>query len=217
MWEFVAWDDRIIMDFRLFNDRSMIVAGPSQSGKSTFLLKMIRWKNELFRKPIHRVLWAYGQYQPYFHSLLQRECIQLHAGIPEVCDLQPYDLLILDDLLGPSETNTDMTTMFTQTAHHLPCFIVFVTQNIFPRGKEARTRSLNTHYFVLFKNPRDKSQIQILGRQMYPKKSKVMTAIYEDATKRPHGYLFIDLTQECPEECRLRTDIFKTPMIIYQF
>ena len=205
------------MDFRLFNDRSMIVAGPSQSGKSTFLLKMIRWKNELFRKPIHRVLWAYGQYQPHFHSLLQREGIQLHAGIPEVCDLQPYDLLILDDLLGPSETNTDMTTMFTQTAHHLPCFIVFVTQNIFPRGKEARTRSLNTHYFVLFKNPRDKSQIQILGRQMYPKKSKVMTAIYEDATKRPHGYLFIDLTQECPEECRLRTDIFKTPMIIYQF
>lgn len=205
------------MDFRLFNDRTMIVAGPSHSGKTTFLSKMIELKNEFFKKPIRRVLWAYGQYQPHFHSLLRMEGIKLHAGIPKVCDLQPYDILILDDLLGSSETNKDMTTMFTQTAHHLPCFVVFVTQNIFPRGKEARTRSLNTHYFVLFKNPRDKSQIEILARQMYPKESKVITEIYEDATKKAHGYLFIDLTQECPEEYRFRTDLFEAAMIDYQF
>lgn len=206
-----------IMDFRLFNDRSMIVAGPSQSGKTTFLLKLMSLKNELFMKPIHRVLWAYGQYQPLFHSSLKSKGIILQAGIPQVSDLRPHDLVILDDLLGPSESNSEMTTMFTQTAHHLPCFIIFVTQNIFPRGKEARTRSLNTHYFVLFKNPRDRSQIQILARQMYPRRSNIITDIYEDATKEPHGYLFIDLTQECPEGYRIRSGIFNDPMYLYQF
>ena len=205
------------MDLRLFNDRTMIVAGPSQSGKTTFLLKLIDLKHEIFRKPIQRVVWAYGQFQSHFHNSLKNRGIKVHAGIPSTSDLRPYDLLIMDDLLGASETNAEVTKMFSQTAHHLPCFVIFVSQNIFPRGKEARTRSLNTHYFTLFKNPRDKSQVEILARQMYPKKSATVTEIYEDATKVPHGYLFLDLTQECPEEYRLRTSITDIPVIIYKF
>jgi hypothetical protein len=31
---------------------------------------------------------------------------------------------------------------------------------------------------------------------------------YTEATKRPYGYLFIDLKQNTPEEDRLKTDIF---------
>jgi hypothetical protein len=32
---------------------------------------------------------------------------------------------------------------------------------------------------------------------------------YTEATKRPYGYLFIDLKQNTPEEDRLKTDIFE--------
>ena len=64
--------------------------------------------------------------------------------------------------------------MFTQTSHHLPCFTIFVSQNIFPGGKEARTRSLNTHYYTILKIPRDKSQIEFLARQMKPGHAKAM-------------------------------------------
>ena len=204
------------MDFRLFGDRSMIVAGPSQSGKTTFLLKMLNEKDELFRSPIKRVVWAYGQYQHHFHHMLRKKGYVLHAGIPKVSDLLPHDIVIMDDLLAPSKDNKDMTTMFTQTAHHLPCFVVFVSQNIFPGGKEARTRSLNTHYYTLFKNPRDKSQIEFLARQMMPGHSKAVIEAFSDATKQPHGYLFIDFTQECPDEYRLRSHILDSPMIVYK-
>ena len=148
--------------------------------------------------------------------MLRQRGYILYSGIPKVSDLQPYDLLIMDDLLGPSKDNKDMTTMFTQTAHHLPCFVIFVAQNIFPGGKEARTRSLNTHYYTIFKNPRDKSQIEFLARQMLPGHSKAVCEAYADAKKQPHGYLFIDFTQECPDEYRLRTHIVDIPMIAYK-
>ena len=63
-------------DFRLFNDRTMCVAGPSQSGKTTFLKKLLLYRNELFKQSIQRVLWCYGIEQPSLHSELQRyDCI----------------------------------------------------------------------------------------------------------------------------------------------
>ena len=39
-----------------------------------------------------------------------------------------------------------------------------LVQNLFPKNKETRTISLNAHYMVVFKNPRDKSQISHLTR-----------------------------------------------------
>ena len=205
-----------MMDLRLRNDRTMCICGPSQSGKTTFLRNLLAQRDELFMHPFNRVIWCYGIYQHALHNDLRKQGITLYAGIPSVADLQPYDLIILDDLLNESDSSKDLTKMFTQTAHHLPCFVIFVSQNLFPKGKDARTRSLNTHYYVIFKNPRDKSQIEALARQMLPNNVKTMVEVFEDATRRPYGYLFIDFTQECEEKYRYRTNIFQHPMIIYQ-
>ena len=68
--------------------------------------------------------------------------------------------------------------------------------------------SLNTQYLVLFKSPRDKQQMSILARQMYPNRSHYFIEQYEKATQRPHGYLFVDLKQSTSEEDRLKSDIF---------
>ena len=68
--------------------------------------------------------------------------------------------------------------------------------------------SLNTQYLVLFKSPRDKQQISILARQMYPNRSHYFIEQYEKATQRPHGYLFVDLKQSTSEEDRLKSNIF---------
>ena len=71
-----------------------------------------------------------------------------------------------------------------------------------------RTISLNAHYMILFKNPRDGSQITHLSKQMYPSRSKYMMEAYRDATSPPYGYLFIDLKPDTPEDMRLRSNIF---------
>ena len=204
------------MDFRLHCDRTLIIAGPSQSGKTTFVLDLLDQRDVAFKCNINRVVWCYGIYQPKLNALLQSKGFILHSNIVDVSDIQPYDIVVLDDLIHESKNSQDVTAMFTRAAHHKPCFIIFLMQNLFPPGKEARTRSLNTHYYVILKNPRDKSQIEFLARQILPRQPKTLVNIFEAATEKPHSYLFLDLTQECPEEYRFRSNLFDPPIIIYR-
>jgi hypothetical protein len=68
--------------------------------------------------------------------------------------------------------------------------------------------NLNTHYIVMFKNPRDANGVVTLARQMYPNKSKFVLEAFEDAAKQSYGYLFVDLKLETGERYRIRTSIF---------
>ena len=204
------------MDTRLHSDRTMCVVGPSHSGKTTFVMKLLEYRDVMFRTPIERIIWCYGHYQPQVHRELEEKGYILHRGIISSDDVQAHDVIVLDDLLNESKTSADMTSMFTQAAHHKPCFVIFITQNLYPPGREARTRSLNTHYYVLMKNPRDKAQIRVLAQQMMPGKTQEFADLYSKVTQAPHSYLFIDLTQECPEELRFRSHLFEKPMFSYK-
>ena len=85
---------------------------------------------------------------------------------------------------------------------------MYIVQNLFGKNKEQRTISLNSHYLVVFKNPRDASQVTHLAKQMYPGKTKYLQEAFKKATSIPHGYLLIDLRQETPDHLRLRTRVF---------
>ena len=60
---------------------------------------------------------------------------------------------------------------------------------------------------IVFKNPRDSLGISTLARQMYPHCTNFLLQSFQDATKRPYGYLLLDLYQLTPENMRLRTNI----------
>ena len=204
------------MDFRLFCNRTMCVVGPSHSGKTTFVMQLLDRRHELFDRIPKRVLWCYGVYQHDLNAELQNRGFLLHRDIIAESDIQPYDIVVLDDLISESKNSQDVTSMFTRAAHHKPCFIIFIMQNLFPPGREARTRSLNTHYYAIFKNPRDKSQVEFLARQIVPRNPKALIEVFEAATEKPHSYLFLDLTQECPDQFRFRSNLFDKPIVIYQ-
>lgn len=71
-----------------------------------------------------------------------------------------------------------------------------------------RDISLNCHYIVAYKSPRDRGQISALARQICPGNAKYINEIFEDATRLPYGYLVFDLTQTTPDHLRYRTNIF---------
>ena len=96
---------------------------------------------------------------------------------------------------------------FTKGSHHLNLSVIFIVQNIFHQAKNMRGISLNCHYIIIMKNPRDKSQIHCLARQIYPSRSKRLIKAYEDATRAPFSYLKIDLKPSTPEELRIQTNI----------
>jgi hypothetical protein len=99
------------------------------------------------------------------------------------------EIVILDDLMAQSGKDKRISDLFTKGSHHRNLSIIYIVQNIFHQGTEMRNISLNAHYIVLFKSPRDKQQISMLARQINPGKVQEFMRSYEDATSRPHGYL----------------------------
>ena len=85
--------------------------------------------------------------------------------------------------------------------------VICIVQNLFHQGKGSRLHSLNSHYLVLFKNPRDKLQILTLAKQMYPGQTDFFIKRYEEALRRPFGYLLVDLKTTTQDNCRLRTNV----------
>jgi hypothetical protein len=189
---------------------NILISGPSQSGKTTFVKSLLLNRNLMFSSPFTKMTWCYGEYQPVYEEL-QRVIpgLTFVEGLPKDLheSFQPSEcnLVVLDDLMD--QCNNQVTQLFTRGSHHRNLTVIFLVQNLFFKSKECRTISLNTHYMVLFKNPRDMSQVHHLAHQMYPGKSKFLKEVYEECTRAPHGYLFVDFRQETPEKHRLRTGI----------
>ena len=101
-----------------------------------------------------------------------------------------------------------MELLFTRGCHHKHLTVIFLTQNLFYQGRCSRTCSLNTHYLVLLKSPRQGNQLLHLGRQLYPSKAGVLVQAYNDSTKSDYGYLVVDSTPKGDDKYRLRTHIF---------
>ncbi len=98
--------------------------------------------------------------------------------------------------------NKDVSNMFTVGSHHRNISIICLLQNLFYQGKENRTMNLNSHYLVLFKNPRDQLQASCLARQMYPRNSDHFMDKFQKATSSPHGCLVVDFKQETHDDER---------------
>jgi len=140
--------------------------------------------------------------------------VEFIQGIPpnikrdDFFDARHPTLFVIDDLMKDATQSADVCELFTEGSHHRNLSVICLLQNLFCKGKEARTMSLNAHYMVLFKNPRDQQQVSVLARQMYPGRSQYFMEEYQAATHNPYGYLFVDLKQNTPEDMRLRSNIF---------
>ena len=76
-------------------------------------------------------------------------------------------LIVLDDLMD-SAYSTKVSQLFTKGSNHRNICLVLIIQNLFHQGPSSLDISLNSKYIVVFKNPRDKTQIVHLARQVYP-------------------------------------------------
>jgi hypothetical protein len=177
--------------------------------------RIIQKKIEPFPK---NIMGWYAEDQPLYQTGLKH--IKFHKGLPEDLDSafnpQHRNLVVIDDLMTEAHSDQRMTRLFSVGSHHRNLSIIFIIHNLFHYGKEMRTLSLNSHYLILFKNPRDHLQIATLARQMYPGKSQFLIEAFEDATKQPHGYILIDLKPQTEEELRIRSNILPSDkMIVY--
>jgi len=181
------------------------VAGPTGCGKTQFTIRLIEHAKFVIEPTPEKIVWCYGVYQEGFRDM---SGVEFHEGIPELTsfDGKQRTLLILDDLMH--ETDDRVTKIFTKISHHMSVSVLYLTQNIFYGGKQTRTIGLNAHYLVVFRNPRDATQITHLARQMYPGQAKFLIEAFRDATREPYTYMLVDLKPDTDEKFRVRSNIF---------
>ena len=161
-----------------------------------------------------RILWVYGEWQGEYDILKTKfPQIEFHRsiteGLYETIQASERNLVIVDDHMMEQGGSDRLSNMFTKGAHHRNLTVVFIIQNLFHQGKSMRSISLNSHYMVLFKNPRDRGQIRTLAQQMFPEKPAFLVRAFTDATEEQFGYLLLDLHPTTQDRLRVRAKVFK--------
>lgn len=206
-------DEKTLLPFH--SPCSILLVGPSQSGKTNLAFRIIKQSSPMFTKEPVRIVYCYSVYQDLFSTMEKEvENITFHEGLPSSEQVDEWSesrlpmLLVLDDLLANAVNNVEVLNLFTVKCHHQNISLIMLTQNLYHSGKFMRTISLNASYIICLKNHRDQHQLAILGKQILPGQSKYFMAAYELATKKKYGYLLIDLSPHTEKTYLLRTNIF---------
>jgi len=204
-----------LYNLRLLNHSSIVIAGPSLSGKTVFTRHLIANDSIMFNSPFKYKYW-FSAYKPKEEEKIQD--VHYEVGVPDSFDhLQPDSVVVLDDLMNDIASNKAVTNLITRGVHHRRLCVIILTQNLYQEGGHNRTRNLNTHYLIMFKNPRNAQQIASISHQMFPGQKDHLVKVYETATKMAHGYLLIDLCQTTDDALRLRAHVLphEKPMYAY--
>ena len=197
---------------------TFMIAGPTQCGKTSFVLKLLLNANALFTIAPQRIFWLYKDKRAAPIDALASLTIPIH--FIQGCDAEfkkryftsnaelPASIIVLDDLMCELANSKTLEELFVEGSHHCNASVIYLVQNIFQRSSKHRTASINAHYLILFKMPRDYSQVRHLGQEMYLRDRRFFEEVYRDATEKAYGYLVVDCRTNTEEVYRLRTEIF---------
>lgn len=198
--------------FHIKHPATVIIAGPTQAGKTEFVIKFLKHIDTLIRPKPDRILWAYGEKNAKQMDKIAQVApnVEFCEGLPDLQNVSENDnnLLILDDLMDEIGKQSSCANLFTKGSHHKNITVIAIIHNLFNNQRYSRTISINTRYYVLFKSPRDNQQIQYFGRQIFPHNSKFLPDALSQATHKPFGYLIIDLHPQTPDHLRINSGIF---------
>ena len=186
---------------------SMIVSGPTRSGKTQWVTRLLLDKVKRIQPTPNSIFYCYTHWQPKYdvlQSTFPNE-IRFHKGLPTsilINQLQDA-IVVLDDLMDLAMQDKMLMGVFTEGSHHKNISVIYIVQNLYHQGRNNRSINLNSQYLVLFKNPRDVLQIQTLARQMYAHNWKDFVQYFKDETSKPYGHIIIDLFPNTPENERI--------------
>lgn len=192
----------------IFHTPSTIsISGATSSGKTEWVKQLLKHKDTMFSSPPSRVFYFYGIWQRAFDDMLEVDFVSgLPGDVESFADGKSPVLWIMDDLMNDVVNSKHTEELFTRGSHHLNITVIYINQNIFCQGKSSRNIALNTHYNILFRNPRDVQQISRLDSQIGMR--GLLGDSYRDATSVPYGYLVVDLSPHNHTEFKLFTHVF---------
>ena len=112
--------------------------------------------------------------------------------------------------MAEAKDSPEASRLFTHGCHQ-KASVIFLLQNMFPKGKYNTDISRNAQYIALFRSPSDRKQIGIIGERMFGKNRS--SAIYERLLQRDgktvyRGYLLVDNQANTPVDKQVLADLF---------
>ena len=178
---------------------SLIIAGPSQCGKTTFTRQLLREANVLFERPIKKIVYCYGQWQGCLKDMTGH--VQFVEGIPEDIPSMSSGRSRLRWSYAPLQRWWTHFGSLYKSLSPLWCDLHLLDTP----GKFSRSISLNAHYIIAFNNPRDTLGLRTLAQQV-----PFVWESFQDATSQPSGYLMLDLHPRTHYTQRVRARILPT-------
>ena len=198
-------------DLRLIENFKIFVGGPSRCGKTFFVVDFIQNLKSISKIPPTNIIYVYKVWQPKYDEIRKlitvfiQEQEDLLEKIKEHLSDQP-SLIVFDDLIN-SKSLKNIAQLFVGDGRHLSMSLIFLSQRLFVNDEYFRQISGNCDYFCVFKNPRKVNEVRELAKQLTPGTLELLN-IYALATKEPYSYLFINLTQECPDTLKYTSHLF---------
>lgn len=177
---------------KLIHPFNMICSGPTQSGKTHFVFKLIENLENITTPPITKVIYIYSEWQEKFNNYKDKVFFTKELKYLSIKPKQPC-LIICDDLMTEIGNNNALLDLFIKGTHHNSISALLILQNIFEHGKIFKTLRQNCHYYYLTEHLQDRNSIEFFARQMEPKNSQYFLKSYEDAVSKPYGGVFCDL------------------------
>ena len=100
---------------------SVIIAGPSGSGKSELVENLLKEK-KLFYPPPQKMVYCYDRWQPRFDRMKKHSNVHFYKGLPPEGALvkwfkpEHHGILILDDLMEESGNDKRVLKLFTKSS-----------------------------------------------------------------------------------------------------
>lgn len=177
------------------------MSGPTGSGKTTALVDLL--KRGMFDPLPKHVFVFHGEEQKLYEEFPKGTVFIKGWDTNKIESIPPDSMVIVDDLMTEVKDCKVLSKMFTKMSHHRLLTVIWLTQNLFPKGKECRDISLNSQYILLFRNPRDQAQLRHLSSQMFPGKTADFINEFEKATADPYDPMMINLRQDQPANDRV--------------
>lgn len=206
-------------DLRLKKNCKLFISGPSNSGKTTFIQSLLKNAENFLSQPTSKTIYYYTQWQEKFDEMAGDGVVDIFIEdneniIEELKNLSSDGpiFVVFDDMIN-TKNMAQIANLYSTVGRHSNISMAFLTQKLFVNDPFFRQISQNSDYFVIFKNPRNSTEIRSLSSQMTPG-SMELQHIYKYATTEPFSYLFINVTQECIPELKYLGNLFKSVGVV---
>ena len=163
------------MTLKLKHPFTLNVAGPSCCGKSTFVIRLLECREQLYDIAFDNIVWCHSENNAPHHL----KSVSFVKVIPDFENPENIPTLIMLDDFMDSAYSTKVSQLFTKESHNRNISRVLITEKLFHQSPSSRDISSNSRYIVVFKNPRDKTQIVHLVRQVYPENISTFHKTYQ--------------------------------------